>query len=640
MKQMNRSQRAQLLRLIFTLSLILLFLILLIGILLKPEEENPTAIVKEIEEISEPVIEVYENVWILGKSEDELLLFLEGETVRLAIEEQLSVPTEQLGDVTRTDGVVTDVRVKNEKITGKVLSADATYIELEGYGRLPLADDYKGYRIYNRLSMCTIKDLTFGYPFADFVMEEGEICGVLLAREETMENIRVLVMSADYNSRLHEKVEIMADCDLVVQYGPEQHKEQRLLPKGERLCIEATSELFTGDRISFLPQVITGRIYLPEVTRKQKKTGYRGQMELLRAEDGIAVINQLPLEEYLYSVVPSEMPANYPKQALEAQAICARTYAYGKMQKAGYPKYGAHVDDSANYQVYNNIAEQATTTTAVKDTYGELLFTKEGKLAETYFYSTSCGMGSNAMVWKTEAAKELTYLKARHISKESMEQYVAAGEALVQEAAVMPENTEFDFDTYIQGKDSTDFEVSEGWYRWVYEVEAPDVAHMYEIMKKRYAVDEKLILTKVGKQYVSKEIQEFTEIWNIEVVKRGEGGYVDEFLLETDKATYKIISQANARCVLNDGVTKVKRQDGSEVSANSLIPSAFFTIFTSKNKECVVKYKLIGGGFGHGVGMSQNGAKSMASCGYLSDEILGFFYEGCVVRNIYDGEGN
>ena len=67
-------------------------------------------------------------------------------------------------------------------------------------------------------------------------------------------------------------------------------------------------------------------------------------MELLLTEGGIAVINEVLLEEYLYSVVPSEMPSSYPGEALKAQAVCARTYAYGHMEHAGYPKYGAHVD--------------------------------------------------------------------------------------------------------------------------------------------------------------------------------------------------------------------------------------------------------------------------------------------------------
>ena len=54
------------------------------------------------------------------------------------------------------------------------------------------------------------------------------------------------------------------------------------------------------------------------VNRSQGTPSYRGHIELLRTADGIAVVNELPLEEYLYSVVPSEMPASYPLEALKA----------------------------------------------------------------------------------------------------------------------------------------------------------------------------------------------------------------------------------------------------------------------------------------------------------------------------------
>ena len=60
------------------------------------------------------------------------------------------------------------------------------------------------------------------------------------------------------------------------------------------------------------------------------------------------------------------------------------------MLHAGLPTYGAHVDDSSAFQVYNNITENADTTKAVKETKGELLYYGE-ELAEAYYYSTSCG---------------------------------------------------------------------------------------------------------------------------------------------------------------------------------------------------------------------------------------------------------
>ena len=49
----------------------------------------------------------------------------------------------------------------------------------------------------------------------------------------------------------------------------------------------------------------------------------------------------------------------------------------------------------------------------------------------------------------------------------------------------------------------------------------------------------------------------------------------------------------------------------------------------------MVGYKLVGGGYGHGVGMSQNGAKEMAKKGFTSDDILTFFYDSCKVKDVY-----
>ena len=72
------------------------------------------------------------------------------------------------------------VVLKTDKFTGRVLSANENGIEIEGRGRIPLAEDYKGYRLYRELTMCTFADLTFGYANADFIQENGAICGILL----------------------------------------------------------------------------------------------------------------------------------------------------------------------------------------------------------------------------------------------------------------------------------------------------------------------------------------------------------------------------------------------------------------------------------------------------------------------------
>ena len=594
-----------------------------------------------------PVVQKLKNVWITDAEADRITIFCDGEKETFFLEAETegsdSVPApeqmrEQLADVELTDELVSAVVLKTDKFTGRVLSANENGIEIEGRGRIPLAEDYKGYRLYRELTMCTFADLTFGYANADFIQENGEICGILLAREANMEDIRVLIKASDYADILHTEVTLTADSDFLLQYGSGENIQEELFPKGDKITIDMDSDYFVGERISIVPAVLTGRIQLLSVNRSQGIPSYRGHIELLRTAEGIAVVNELPLEEYLFSVVPSEMPASYPLEALKAQAICARTYAYGHMLRAGYPRYGAHVDDSTSYQVYNNITEADSTTTAVKETYGQMILTDEGTVANTYYYSTSCGVGTTASIWKTSEAQMLDYLKSSRLSQspenpvQTDDGAVAAGSTEITAETTAEELSEEEsFRDFITQTHAEDYEAQEGWYRWTYTVKEIDVDRILENLKNRYEANGKLILTLKDGDYSSQNIKNFSKVTDITIVKRGPGGVADELVIATDKGTYKIISEYNIRAVLCDGVTRVVRQDGSEVSMPSLLPSAFFVIEPSHDKKNMIGYNIIGGGFGHGVGMSQNGAKNMALQGLGAEQILNFFYEGCEI---------
>ena len=594
-----------------------------------------------------PVVQKLKNVWITDAEADRITIFCDGEKETFFLEAETegsdSVPApeqmrEQLADVELTDELVSAVVLKTDKFTGRVLSANENGIEIEGRGRIPLAEDYKGYRLYRELTMCTFADLTFGYANADFIQENGEICGILLAREANMEDIRVLIKTSDYVDILHTEVILTANSDFLLQYGSGENIQEELFPKGDKITIDMDSDYFVGERISIVPAVLTGRIQLLSVNRNQGIPSYRGHIELLRTAEGIAVVNELPLEEYLFSVVPSEMPASYPLEALKAQAICARTYAYGHMLRAGYPRYGAHVDDSTSYQVYNNITEADSTTTAVKETYGQMILTDEGTVANTYYYSTSCGVGTTASIWKTAEAQMLDYLKSSRLSPspenpvQTDDEAVAAGSTEITAETIAEELSEEEsFRDFITQTHAEDYEAQEGWYRWTYTVKEIDVDRILETLKNRYEANGKLILTLKDGDYSSQSIKNFSKVTDITIVKRGPGGVADELVIATDKGTYKIVSEYNIRAVLCDGVTRVVRQDGSEVSMPSLLPSAFFVIEPSHDKKNMIGYNIIGGGFGHGVGMSQNGAKNMALQGLGAEQILNFFYEGCEI---------
>lgn len=649
--KLSKEQRIQLKKYLCVLGLAFLLFLLFVNLLHScSHEENDVPGQEEENPIHVPVVKMLKNVWIVEAQNNEITVFAEGEKKVFPIDSAVMAENvvssvdqcrERLADVELTDETVTEIVLKQDKVTGKVLSADERGIEIEGQGRIPVSPAYQGYRLYGELSMCTIADLPIGYAAADFVVENGEICGILLAREEAMENIRVLLKTSDYAEMLHRTVTFSADCDILLQYGSGENIQEELIAQGQEITITADSSYFIGERIKVIPTQLTGRIRLCNVNRSQGIPAYRGQLELLRTQDGIAVVNELPLEEYLYSVVPSEMPASYPLEALKAQAICARTYAYGHMLHAAYPQYGAHVDDSTSYQVYNNITESDSTTTAVKETYGSLIKTSEGTPANTYYYSTSCGVGTTANIWKTEEAQKITYLKSNRLNASYFEQTdndrtehtqtMADGYEKIPETQEEDLSEEDAFREFISSIQAGDYESREAWYRWSYQVKEIDVERMCETLQKRYQANERLILTLKDGDYISQEVKAFSKVKDISVVKRGAGGVADEVVIATDKGTFKVISEYNIRAVLCDGETKAVRQDGSEVSMPNLLPSGFFVIEPSHDKKNVVGYNIIGGGFGHGVGMSQNGAKNMALQGLNAEQILNFFYEGCEI---------
>lgn len=645
---LNKSQRMQLKAFICVLGILLLLVLLvwkIISVIIHSDRELPPDVEEHI-----PVVRILNNVWIMGADESCITIFEDGERKKYSFKEGYTWNAkdeniseelrDRLADVELTDDAVSNIEIKTDKINGRVLSADAEGIEFEGLGIIPLSADYKGYRTYNSPQMCTIADLAFGYNFADFIVENGEICGFFLAREEAMEDIRVLIKTSEYSGIYHDSVVLTCKADFLASGGNGEDGFGLGFQAGEELVIDRESDLFKYGRVTIWSNnVINNEIVLKSVSRSQGIPSYRGKIELICDEEGIIVVNELPLEEYLYSVVPSEMPSTYPSEALRAQAICARTYAYGHMEHAAYPEYGAHVDDSTTYQVYNNIVERESSTLAVKDSFGQLLYTDDGNLAGTYYYSTSCGVGTDANIWKTEEAPTLTYLRSKSISPDGFNNAVptASGDGEQSEEIGILLQDNDNFEEFILSGNPSDYESSEGWYRWTYTVKKLDPEHMYEVLKKRHDANGRLVLKLDDDgEFSEGEVEKFDAVKDIYVSKRGVGGVCDEIVIETDEGSYKVITEHNIRYVLDDGQTKVIRQDGSEVEMPTLLPSAFFSLSVVREKGNVVGYTLTGGGFGHGVGMSQNGAKNMADAGLNAEDILSFFFEGCTARTVYE----
>ncbi|MBS4007705.1 MAG: SpoIID/LytB domain-containing protein, partial [Clostridium sp.] len=116
----------------------------------------------------------------------------------------------------------------------------------------------------------------------------------------------------------------------------------------------------------------------------------------------IRPINRLPLEDYLKGVVPREMPASWPIEALKAQAVAARTFALRRVNQV--------IGDTQQFQVYGGFPRESRTSLAVEETRGQVLFFNNA-LAETLYSSSNGGFTeSNINVW---GGAQLTYLPSQ-----------------------------------------------------------------------------------------------------------------------------------------------------------------------------------------------------------------------------------
>ncbi len=129
--------------------------------------------------------------------------------------------------------------------------------------------------------------------------------------------------------------------------------------------------------------------------------GYRGIIEVREVMGKLYFINEVNVENYLYSVVPSEMPSSWNIEALKAQAIAARTYTFYHLEKADKGKRLYDVDSSTRFQVYKGIgAEKPIPTKAVNETAG-IIMTHNYEPILAYFHSTSGGLTADDRdVWE------------------------------------------------------------------------------------------------------------------------------------------------------------------------------------------------------------------------------------------------
>lgn len=309
----------------------------------------------------------------------------------------------------------------------------------------------------------------------------------------------------------------------------------------------------------------TDSFIVPSIHRDGGIPEYKGKLNVAQTDKGYLLINEVDIEEYVKGVVPSEMPSSYEMEALKAQAICARTYAYRQLLDHKLAAYNADVDDSVSFQVYQNQSIDPKTSEAVDATKG-LIMTYDNKPIESYFFSTSSGSTSTDEVWGTESAPCLKSI-------------------------------------------ITTYDENMPWYRW-------------QVFFSNSKVQ--TLLKNAG--------YEIGEIQNIQILKKSQGGAAVACSFVGTDSSIEVTNEYDIRTILSPYGMDIYRQDGTVVNDFRLLPSAYFTVEPVYEDAVLTGFSFRGGGYGHGVGMSQNGANEMAKQGYNYYEILNYYYEDFILE--------
>ncbi|MFM7314246.1 MAG: SpoIID/LytB domain-containing protein, partial [Cyanobium sp.] len=114
---------------------------------------------------------------------------------------------------------------------------------------------------------------------------------------------------------------------------------------------------------------------------------YAGRLRVLAEGGGLLVVNHLPLEQYVASVVGAEMPSSWDLEALKAQAVAARSYALAHMARPASAHW--HLGDTTRWQAYRGLASSTTRTRRAADETAGLILSYQGGIVESLYAANS-----------------------------------------------------------------------------------------------------------------------------------------------------------------------------------------------------------------------------------------------------------
>ena len=341
------------------------------------------------------------------------------------------------------------------------------------------------------------------------------------------------------------------------------------------------------------------------------KKRYSGKLNLFILDSEILLVNVLGIEKYLSSVVGSEMPAKWPLEALKAQAIASRTYA---LKQKGNSLYD--IDSTNKNQVYSGLEARTYKTARAVTSTRSLVLTYKNKLINSLFHSSSAGMTENSEnVWGNKypylsSVKDFdqTNPKLRwekRFSNEQLQKLFPRIGGIRQIQILNITNTGRVKNVKIFGDYGSD------------QISGVDIRKRMNLrstfVRFKFIEDSETKSNKLNPELIYTNKLENEPL--IYAVKAGDS--LIDIANTYDVNVLEIISLNN-----------IKDPSLINIDQRLLIPRHIVDKTSLEDKILVV----LGNGSGHGVGMSQWGARYMASKGQKAERILKHFYKGVRIK--------
>lgn len=422
------------------------------------------------------------------------------------------------------------------------------------------------------------------------------------------------------------------DSQPTIQVGVLKSKEIRFLLRGDFLvngeeplvsgeCVVAVSEnkiLYKGERydsLLFSSLDETSSFDLLDVViginfhwERKETQRFKGALKFIVLEGEVQAINIVPTEDYLTSVISSEMSATSSLELLKAHAVISRSWLLNKLEDKSEEKHSdsmvindekiirwydhqdhTHFDVCADdhCQRYQGITKASTQAVreAIKATFGEVL-TYDGKICDARFYK-ACG-GATELFENCWEEVHHPYLlpvaDAAKLTLPDLTREVEARKWILSSPTAYCNTTERA--VLSQVLNNYDQETPD-FYRWTVTYSQ---AELSALIKEKMGID-------------------FGKITDLVPLKRGASGRIIELKVVGEKRTMVIGKELEIRKAL---------------SKSHLYSSAF--VVDKEERDASVQFVLRGAGWGHGVGLCQIGAAMMASQGVGYKDILSHYY--------------